>query len=118
MWKTGRFWGFLFTVLFLLGAGGFFLVRQAGQTGQFASVHLDGALIERIDLSAVAVPYSFEITSERGHNTIHVTPGGIAVSAADCPDQICVRQGEISDGAIPIVCMPHRLVIQIEESVP
>ena len=40
-------------------------------------------------------------------------PGRIRVSAADCPDQVCVEQGYISDGTVPIVCLPHGLVIEI-----
>ena len=29
-------------------------------------------------------------------------------------DQICVHQGYISDGSQPIVCLPNRLIIQIQ----
>ena len=50
---------------------------------------------------------------ERGSNTIQVEPGRIRVLEADCPDQVCVRQGWISDEVTPIVCLPHRLVIQV-----
>ena len=32
---------------------------------------------------------------------------------ADCPDQVCVRQGWVQDRTVPIVCLPHRLVIEI-----
>ena len=40
--------------------------------------------------------------------------GRIRVESADCPDQVCVDQGWISDGTVPVVCLPNRLVIQIE----
>ena len=39
--------------------------------------------------------------------------GRIRVSQADCPDQVCVDQGWIADGTVPIVCLPHKLVIEI-----
>ena len=39
--------------------------------------------------------------------------GRIRVSKADCPDQICANQGWISDGAVPIICLPHKLMIEI-----
>ena len=48
-----------------------------------------------------------------GHNTVHVEPGAISVTEADCPDGICVRQGKLTTAGVPIVCMPHRLVIEI-----
>ena len=47
-------------------------------------------------------------------NTVLVEPGRIRVERADCPDQICVHQGDISDGSQPIVCLPNRLIIQIQ----
>jgi hypothetical protein len=50
------------------------------------------------------------------HNTGHVDRGSIRVTEADCPDQICVHQGSITDDSLPIACVPHRLVIQIEEA--
>ena len=48
-----------------------------------------------------------------GTNTVQVEPGRIRVSAADCPDQVCVHQGWISTGVVPIVCLPHQIVIEI-----
>ena len=47
-------------------------------------------------------------------NMVLVEPGRIRVERADCPDQICVHQGYISDGSQPIVCLPNRLIIQIQ----
>lgn len=54
---------------------------------------MDGELYEEIDLMAVALPYDIRIETERGYNIVHVEHGAISVSEADCPDQICVRQG-------------------------
>ena len=48
-------------------------------------------------------------------DTIKVVEGGrVRVSQADCPDQVCVNQGWISDGTVPIVCLPNQLIVQIE----
>ena len=39
-----------------------------------------------------------------------------AVTEADCPDHICVLMGRLTtDGGMPIICMPHRLMIEIED---
>ena len=35
-------------------------------------------------------------------------------AAADCPDGVCVAQGAISSGGVPIICMPHHLSVRIE----
>ncbi len=84
--------------------------------GTVAVVRLDGEELYRIDLARVTESYDIELDTELGHNTVHVEPGAISVSAADCPDQICVRQGAITKGGVPIICMPHHLSVQIEGS--
>ena len=39
------------------------------------------------------------------------------VTDADCPDQVCIRMGKISKTGENIVCLPHKLVIQVEGDV-
>ena len=35
------------------------------------------------------------------------------MKSADCPDQVCVHQGWISDSTVPIVCLPHQVIIEV-----
>ena len=76
----------------------------------------DGQILQEIDLKAVTEPYTFEVTSEQGTNTIEVEPGRIRIKEADCRDRFCVNQGWLSDGVVPIVCLPHRLVIRVKDA--
>lgn len=111
--KKTKIWiGILLSVV-LLGLLGFFALSRLGG-GTIAVIRVDGQEYRRIDLARVTESYDIEISTEYGHNTIHVEPGRIAVTQADCPDGICVAQGAIDRGGIPIVCMPHRLVVKIE----
>ena len=110
-WKGKTvFWAALFAVL-AAGGIGVYTLRPAGTV---AKVSVDGQLWETIDLAAVAAPYEKTVETPWGWNTVRVSPGAIQVVDADCPNHDCVEQGAISDGAIPIVCLPHRLVIEIE----
>ena len=88
-----------------------YLLLAPGQTDHpVATITLD-----EIDLTEVQSAYSFTVTGKDGlTNTVLVEPGRIRVERADCPDQICVHQGYISDGSQPIVCLPNRLIIQIQ----
>lgn len=113
MMKQTKFWVILFSVLFVLGCGGFLLLRSGGHTGHVAEIRLDGELYQSIDLDAVTVPYEIEIQTEYGENTVYVEHGQISITHADCPDQICVEQGAIVDSLVPIVCVPHHLTIEI-----
>lgn len=89
------------------------LLPRKGRDAPVARISRDGVVLEEIALDQVEESYSFVLEDERGSNTILVEPGRVRVSQADCPDQICVEQGYISDGTVPIVCLPHKLVIEI-----
>ncbi len=96
----------------VLSAGVIFMQKKR-PASPVARITLDGELLEEIRLDQVEKAYSFVVEDEFGSNTILVEPGRIRVSQADCPDQVCVNQGFISDGTVPIVCLPHKLIIEI-----
>lgn len=112
MKKNNLLWGL---ALVLIAAAGLLSYGMLGQgEGTVAVVSVNGEQWERIDLSKVRRAYDLDITTEYGHNIVHVEPGAISVTEADCPDQVCVHQGRLTGSGIPIICMPHRLVIEIE----
>ncbi|MBE7007931.1 MAG: NusG domain II-containing protein [Ruminococcaceae bacterium] len=83
--------------------------------GNIAVISQDGKVLREIDLSRVTEEYRFTVeTDDGGSNEILVQPGRICVSEADCPDKICVKQGWLTDSPLPIVCAPHKLVIEIK----
>jgi riboflavin transporter FmnP len=85
------------------------------RSGHIANVYKDGKCIHSVDLRMVGKPYSFTVQDEDGHeNVIEVEKGKIRVASANCPDQICVEMGWLSNGITPIVCMPARLSINLE----
>jgi len=78
--------------------------------GSVAQIFLDGELVEQIDLDAVSVPYELQVGEG---NIVFVESGAISMHSADCPDQLCVRQGKITGGVYPIVCLPNRVTVKI-----
>ena len=104
-------------LMLLLAAAGISLAVIAMQREEIADpvarISRDGVVLKEIPLDQVGRAYSFVLEDELGSNTILVERGRIRVSQADCPDQVCVGQGWISDGTAPIVCLPHKLVIEI-----
>lgn len=83
---------------------------------EWAVICQNGKEIKRINLQNVYEPYDIDIECEFGKNTIHVEQGKICISYADCPDKVCVKQGYIKNSAFPIVCLPHKLSISIENA--
>lgn len=57
----------------------------------------------------ISIPYE-----EEGYNLLLISGGQVSVSDADCPDGLCVRQRAIARNGESIICLPHKLVIQIE----
>ncbi len=51
-----------------------------------------------------------------GTNTLVISDGEAYMSEATCPDKLCVHQGRISADGELIVCLPNRVVVQIEEN--
>lgn len=92
------------------------LIMNYEPTGtQIATIKLDGKVMREIDLSKVTAPESISIDNKRGGlNTIHIEPGQIGFTEANCPDQLCVSQGYISNSLLPAVCLPNGVVIEIQ----
>ena len=112
MKKKSLLWGLLLALIVLAGL---LLYGKLGRgEGMVAVVSVNGEVLERIDLSKVREAYDLDVATDFGRNIVHVEPGAISVTHADCPDQICVMQGRLSSSGIPIICMPNRLVISIE----
>lgn len=49
---------------------------------------------------------------DSGYNIVEIKDGTICISDADCPDRICVKTGVLKSYGIPVVCLPHHLVIK------
>lgn len=108
-----RSWVLLTALVLALGVGGLLAVRLLHGGGTTAEIYAQGELLYTIDLANVSSPFELEIETAAGHNTVSVEPGRIRVRQADCPDQICVETGWLTEGGRQIVCLPHQLVIQI-----
>ena len=85
------------------------------QDAAIARITQNGKLVQEIDLSAQLTPERIPLRDEEGtvHNVIQVESGRICMLESDCPDQVCVNQGWISDSALPIVCLPNHVIIEI-----
>ena len=48
-------------------------------------------------------------------NTIQIQNKDVWMEEADCPDGYCKEQGHISKNKQTIVCLPHKLVVEISD---
>ena len=47
------------------------------------------------------------------HNKICICDGEAYMEEADCPDGYCMNQGKIKGRRQTIVCLPHKLVVEV-----
>lgn len=85
-----------------------------GRGGSYALITSNGEVIEKIELAA-SPDRVFEVKSELGYNTVCIKDGRISVIDADCADKTCIAMGELESELMPIVCLPHRLIISLTE---
>lgn len=95
-----------------------YLVFSAKSHKQYtAYIYVNGKLYDAIPLQNISSPYHFTINTEDGHfNEVLVSEGSVCITAADCPDRICVKQGAVTNSLLPITCLPHKLVIELKEN--
>ena len=97
----------------LLCAGAFLLYTNLTRSdGAYAVAYVSGKEVARYPLGKPAE--TVLRTAASGTNTLVIRDGCAAVTAASCPDGLCVNQGAIRYENQTIVCLPNELVVQIE----
>lgn len=79
--------------------------------GAYVAVNSYGREIARLPLSKDAQLVTGG--AGQGSNRICVKDGAVFVQEADCPDQICVREGKKRQAGDVIACLPHELILVI-----
>lgn len=113
--KRSKIFIIIFALVVVIGIALYFGFRSL-PGGTDAVISIDGQEYSRIDLTRVKESYDIVIENQYGRNVIHVEPGAISISESDCPDLICVHMGKLSGSGLPLVCMPHHLIISVEGS--
>lgn len=82
-----------------------------------AILRVDGEEIKTFPLIAGKTSYTFLYEDTDGDtNLIEIDGERIRIKEADCGDQVCVRRGWVSKNGETIVCLPHKLVIEVRST--
>lgn len=86
-----------------------FVVKKDGIT---AAVKVDGNIVYMLplDKNASVIVEGYQ----GGSNTVVIEDGTVYMKDADCPDKLCEKTGKISKNGETIVCLPHRVVVEIQ----
>ena len=102
----------LVAVILILTAIVFAIFKSNLKDGAFVKVSIDGKASYSYNLSEdITVP----IITGSNKNVLVIKNGEAYIEAATCPDKICVAHRKISKNGETIVCLPHRVVVEITE---
>lgn len=103
-------------VLLVMALIAFFVVDKfIKKDGNKVVIKVDGEIVKIVNLTdtnnIIVNGY------DGGTNTVVIENGTVYMTEADCPDKICVNTGKISKIGETIVCLPHRVVVEIQGEV-
>ena len=115
-------WDMIITFLLILASllpVAIFTYVHAGKIDEntiiVAVISVDHEVVDRIVLTDRVGIDVFDLTpSEHDRNTIEVRDDRIRMKSATCSDQVCVNFGFISKPGETIVCLPHKVLIEIQ----
>jgi len=79
-----------------------------------ATITAGGQVVRTIDLDPAGDKMTLQVSGRLGLATVEVAGRKIRMLAANCPEQICVKQGWIEDPGASIVCLPGEIIIHID----
>lgn len=103
----------LAAVIVLIAVAGLLFINATKVQGNKVVVKIDGVETQSYQLSENT---EFEITTGKNNENINVVVienGKVRVTEADCPDGICKEYRPISYVGETIICLPHKVVIEI-----
>ena len=108
--------------LIAVAAGAVFLISAAlsvwllyPSERQMIEIVQDGTVLYSIDLAHTEDRSIRVNASDGGYNLVVIENGTVRIEDADCPDLTCVHMGALKSEHMPLVCLPHHLIVRFAE---
>lgn len=105
----------LIVVLLIAALTAYFIIEAVvKKQGCNVVVKVDGKVIDtmRLDKNQSIIVKGYN----GGSNKVVIEDNMVYMTEADCPDKICINTGKISRTGETIVCLPHRVVVEITKA--
>ena len=116
MFIKKRYPKILFLIVILLSVVCSILYIKNNKGEKIAKIYKDKKLLYTIDLSSVEKPYEIKLGDDENYNIIQVNHNEISIIEASCHDKVCINTGKINNGTVPIVCLPNKVIIEINSN--
>ena len=88
-----------------------FLIEITKQKGKYVVVRIDGKVVNVYNIEE-----NGNYILNNGTNVLCISNYKAYLLSANCPDKLCINQGEIDEINESIVCLPNKLSIVISNS--
>lgn len=102
----------LISAILVISIVAFLIFTISLKKGEKAVITVNGEKVAVLDLNEDTTQ---KINTKYGFNEVKIEKGEVSVTNADCPDKICANHRQISKVGETIVCLPHKLVVEISE---
>lgn len=90
-----------------------FISSHKNFNDKYVEIEVKGKLFKRLPLDNNRSK-RITVQTDLGKNIIEITNGKVKIIDADCPDKICIKDGSIDKPGDVLVCLPHKVLIQIK----
>jgi hypothetical protein len=102
----------LIGVLLIIAAGAFFYFNNNRKEGDKVVVTIDGKFYKEFPLDK-DIETDIEVPGG-GSNHLVIEKGYADITAASCPDELCVHQKSIHSDKESIICLPNKVVVEVK----
>lgn len=99
-------------LLLIVSIIGILILYCNKEPGKYVDIMVDGKTVTTLPLEDDT---EYALKQKLGNNVIRITDGRVAVVSADCPDKICVNHSPIKNVGETIICLPHKVVVEIKQ---
>lgn len=101
----------LIAVILVIALFGYAAIKMTQKDGKEVVITVDGKEVYQTPISK---DQTYEIPVKNGVNIMQIKDGKVTMKEADCKDQICADHKAIEKSGETIVCLPHKVVIEIK----
>ena len=98
----------LILTLLLIGIILLFVLRGRSNEGSYVIIMYQNEEKARFSLASDGI---YDINN--GKNKIEILGGKVRMTYADCPDELCIRQGWIEYDGQSIICLPNKITVMV-----
>lgn len=101
----------LIAVVLVIALISFMMIKVTQKDGKEVIVTVNG---EEVYKTSIKKEQTYKIPVKNGTNIMQIKDGKVTMKQADCKDQICADHKAIEKSGETIVCLPHKVVIEIK----